>query len=86
MKINTNSFNEKLRENMAKTINGEYSDDTVEFILQCAEIKKIRNVENCYDIIVSLDTNIVSMLSVRDMIEQTCEDLGIKINKILIEL
>lgn len=85
MKINKSKFNKLIKEVIERNKEDLYKYRIDDLNFQYVNIRKNRNVDN-YDIVVSIDEIETPLIVVRDIIEESCEMMGIKINKITVEI
>lgn len=83
MRITNKKFNEVVSEVIKRMELRDYKVDEIAFYN--VNIKKVRGTEK-YDIVVSIDEIEVPLILIRDIIQETCEELGIEANRILVEL
>ncbi|MGX9757666.1 hypothetical protein ACWYRQ_15410 [Clostridioides difficile] len=85
MRISKKKLNQTIEKVISRNKEELYKYRVDELSFQYVNIKKNRNSED-YDIIVSIDEIGVPLILIRDIIEETCEELGIKVGKTMVEL
>ncbi|HBF9449705.1 TPA: hypothetical protein UL242_002389 [Clostridioides difficile] len=85
MRISKKKLNKTIDEVINRNKEELYKYRVEDLNFQYVNIKKNRNSED-YDIIVSIDEIEVPLILIRDIIGETCEELGIKVGKTMVEL
>lgn len=85
MRINKKKLNQTIGEVIKRYEEELYKYRIEDVSFQYVNIKKNRGKEE-YDIIVSVDEIEIPLILIRDIIEETCNELDINIARIMIEI
>ncbi|MCC0727184.1 hypothetical protein KGF51_12270 [Clostridioides sp. ZZV14-6045] len=85
MRISKKKLNQTIEKVISRNKEELYKYRVEELSFQYVNIKKNRNRED-YDIIVSINEIEVPLVLIRDIVDETCQELDIKVGRTLIEL